>query len=182
MKLRNMTGVYLSCDGKMLLLYRQDGRVVSDTWAPSAGGHFEKDELNDPEACVLRELYEELGLARDDIENLRLRYVGLRNAGEEIRQNYYFFADLKPGKAENLASNEGQCRWVAYEDVLSRDMLLNRVCGYDYVGETNVVDVYIRYLRSKIDDVFGVKMIQTVRGVGYVIKTDTDKSKQRAGR
>ncbi|MDO5455348.1 MAG: response regulator transcription factor [Eubacteriales bacterium] len=66
--------------------------------------------------------------------------------------------------------------------VLSRDMLLNRVCGYDYVGETNVVDVYIRYLRSKIDDVFGVKMIQTVRGVGYVIKTDTDKSKQRAGR
>lgn len=122
MKLRNMTGVYLSCDGKMLLLYRQGGRVVSDTWAPSAGGHFEKDELNDPEACVLRELYEELGLARDDIENLRLRYVGLRNAGEEIRQNYYFFADLKPGKAENLASNEGQCRWVAYEDVLSRDM------------------------------------------------------------
>ena len=56
--------------------------------------------------------------------------------------------------------------------VLSRDTLLNRVCGYDFVGETNVVDVYIRYLRSKIDDVFGVKMIHTVRGVGYVIKAD----------
>ena len=55
--------------------------------------------------------------------------------------------------------------------VLSRDTLLNRVCGYDYAGETNVVDVYIRYLRSKIDDVFGVKMIRTVRGVGYVIKS-----------
>ncbi len=55
--------------------------------------------------------------------------------------------------------------------VLSRDTLLEKVCGYDYVGETNVVDVYIRYLRSKIDDVFGVKMIQTVRGVGYVIRT-----------
>ena len=122
MKLRNMTGIYLSCGDRMLLLYRQGGRVVSDTWAPSAGGHFEKDELNDPEACVLRELFEELGLSRDDIENLRLRYVGLRNAGEEIRQNYYFFADLKPGKAENLASNEGQCRWVAYGDVLERDM------------------------------------------------------------
>ena len=58
--------------------------------------------------------------------------------------------------------------------VLSRDMLLNRVCGYDYVGETNVVDVYIRYLRSKIDDVFGVKMIRTVRGVGYVIKSEAE--------
>ncbi|MBQ3393223.1 MAG: response regulator transcription factor [Lachnospiraceae bacterium] len=54
--------------------------------------------------------------------------------------------------------------------VLSRDTLLNRVCGYDYAGETNVVDVYIRYLRSKIDDVYDVKMIHTVRGVGYVIK------------
>jgi len=56
--------------------------------------------------------------------------------------------------------------------VLSRDTLLEQVCGYDYLGETNIVDVYVRYLRSKIDDVFGIKMIQTVRGVGYVIKTD----------
>ncbi len=56
--------------------------------------------------------------------------------------------------------------------VLSRDTLLERVCGYEYVGETNVIDVYIRFLRSKIDEVFDVKMIQTVRGVGYVIKAE----------
>lgn len=56
--------------------------------------------------------------------------------------------------------------------VLSRDTLLSRVCGYDYAGETNVVDVYIRYLRSKIDDLYGVRMIHTVRGVGYVIKSE----------
>jgi len=55
--------------------------------------------------------------------------------------------------------------------VLSRDTLLEKVCGYEYMGETNMIDVYIRYLRSKIDDVFSVKMIQTVRGVGYVIKS-----------
>ena len=53
--------------------------------------------------------------------------------------------------------------------VLSRDTLLEKVCGYEYAGETNVIDVYIRYLRSKIDDVFDVHMIRTVRGVGYVI-------------
>jgi DNA-binding response OmpR family regulator len=58
--------------------------------------------------------------------------------------------------------------------VLSRDTLLNKVCGYEYAGETNVVDVYIRYLRSKIDDAFGIRMIRTVRGVGYVIKSDED--------
>lgn len=55
--------------------------------------------------------------------------------------------------------------------VMSRDSLLEKVCGYDYVGETNVVDVYVRFLRSKIDEVFDVKMIDTIRGVGYVIKS-----------
>ena len=55
--------------------------------------------------------------------------------------------------------------------VLSRDTLLEKVCGYDYLGETNVIDVYVRYIRSKIDEVYDVKMIQTVRGVGYVIKS-----------
>ena len=54
--------------------------------------------------------------------------------------------------------------------VLSRDTLLDRVCGYDYIGETNIVDVYVRHLRAKIDETFGVKMIQTVRGAGYVIR------------
>ena len=54
--------------------------------------------------------------------------------------------------------------------VLSRDTFLAKVWGYDYVGETNVVDVYIRYLRSKIDDAYGVELIHTVRGVGYVLR------------
>lgn len=56
--------------------------------------------------------------------------------------------------------------------VLSRDTLLEKVCGYDYFGETNVVDVYVRFLRSKIDEVYSVKMIKTVRGVGYVIESE----------
>ncbi|MCL2034781.1 MAG: response regulator transcription factor [Oscillospiraceae bacterium] len=54
--------------------------------------------------------------------------------------------------------------------VLTRDVLLERVWGYDYHGETNAVDVYIRFLRSKIDDEYGVKYIHTVRGVGYVMR------------
>ncbi|MDD6991823.1 MAG: response regulator transcription factor [Oscillospiraceae bacterium] len=54
--------------------------------------------------------------------------------------------------------------------VLTREQLLERVWGYDYFGETNVVDVYIRYLRSKLEEVSDTKYIQTVRGVGYVIK------------
>lgn len=56
--------------------------------------------------------------------------------------------------------------------VMSRDLLLDRVWGYDFVGETNAIDVYIRYIRAKIEEPFGVKIIQTIRGVGYVIRDE----------
>jgi len=56
--------------------------------------------------------------------------------------------------------------------VLSREKLVETVWGYDYMGDTNVVDVYISYLRSKIDDKFNKKLIYTVRGVGYLLKDE----------
>ena len=56
------------------------------------------------------------------------------------------------------------------ERVISRESLLDHVWGFDFVGETNSVDVYIRFLRSKLDEAFGFKLIHTVRGVGYVIR------------
>lgn len=54
--------------------------------------------------------------------------------------------------------------------VLPREKILQNVWDYEYTGETNTVDVHIRYLRSKIDDHFKTKLIYTVRGVGYVLK------------
>ncbi|UOQ86728.1 response regulator transcription factor [Gracilibacillus salinarum] len=54
--------------------------------------------------------------------------------------------------------------------VLTREQLLEHVWGFDYAGDTNVVDVYIRYLRNKIDKPFHKNTIQTIRGVGYTIK------------
>lgn len=56
--------------------------------------------------------------------------------------------------------------------VLTREQILNQVWGYSYIGETNVVDVYIRYLRSKIDETFDEKFIHTIRGVGYYVKEE----------
>ena len=53
---------------------------------------------------------------------------------------------------------------------ISRDQLLNEVWGYSYAGDTNVVDVYVRYLRGKLDDPFQIKFIHTIRGVGYLFK------------
>lgn len=122
--LRNMTGIYLSYGEKMLLLYREGGRVVNHVWVASAGGHFEKDELNDPEKCVLRELKEELNLTGDALNRLKLRYIGLRLIHGEVRQNYYFFADLKPEYFEEFTSEEGKCKWVDFKDVLKYEMPL----------------------------------------------------------
>lgn len=116
-KLRNMTAIYLLKGDKVLLLYRQGGRVVNDVWTGSAGGHFEENELNDPEACIIREMGEELGLKEDDIEGLSLRYVTLRYTKEEIRQNYYFFARLKDDYDDELKSNEGISKWFPIDEV-----------------------------------------------------------------
>jgi len=116
-KLRNMTAIYLLRGDKVLLLFKQGGRVVTDVWTGSAGGHFEEFELNDAKACVLRELKEELGLGEDDIENLSMRYVTLRKTNGEIRQNYYFFANLKEHVNDKLHSNEGTVKWFSINDI-----------------------------------------------------------------
>lgn len=55
---------------------------------------------------------------------------------------------------------------------LPRERIENHVWNFDYSGGTNVVDVYIRYLRKKIDDPYDSKLIHTVRGVGYVLRED----------
>lgn len=121
-KLRNMTSLYITKGDKMLLLFRQGGRVVSDTWVGSAGGHFEESELNDPKACVLREMKEELGIGENDIRNLSLRYVTLRRMKGEIRQNYYFFAELISGVDVQMASTEGISKWFTHSELPALDM------------------------------------------------------------
>ena len=83
----------------------------------------------------------------------------VHRAGKEISLSAKEFALL-----EYLMRNKGI--------VLSREKIENNLWNYDYAGGTNAVDVYIRYLRKKIDDDYDVKLIHTVRGTGYVLKED----------
>jgi DNA-binding response OmpR family regulator len=57
--------------------------------------------------------------------------------------------------------------------VLTRDQILNHVWGYSYAGSSNVVDVYVRYVRNRIRDTDENRIIETVRGIGYVIRDKT---------
>ena len=54
--------------------------------------------------------------------------------------------------------------------IVTRENILLNVWGYEYEGDTNVIDVYIRHLRKKIDEGFSKSIIQTVRGIGYTVK------------
>lgn len=120
-RLRNMTAIYLTKGDKFLLLYRMGSKVIGNSYTGTAGGHFEQEELNDAKACVLRELREETGLTEEHLKNLTMRYVTLRLKNNEIRQNYYFFAELAEG-VEEIVSNEGSMQWFSKEALLELEM------------------------------------------------------------
>lgn len=134
-KLRNMTAIYLIKGDQVLLLFRKGGRVVTDVWTGSAGGHFESFELNDALSCVLRELREELGLGEENLAGLQLRYVALRNTKGEIRQNYYFFARLSDDAPQELRSSEGDVKWFSLNELgpvempLSAKFVMDHYCA-----------------------------------------------------
>ena len=129
-KLRNMTAIYITyrenSQEKLLMLYRVGSRVVEPSWC-GIGGHFEESELNDPLACVLRELEEETPIKREMLENLTFKYVTLRLKKGEIRQNYYYFASLRDDVTDLdalMTSSEGNLKWVPMGDVLTKEMPL----------------------------------------------------------
>lgn len=153
-RLRNMTSVYLLREDNILLLYRQGNSIVRDMWVSSAGGHFEDHELNDPKACVLRELWEELGLSEDDLIDLRLRYATMRDMDDEIRQNYYFFAYLKPDVPEVLPSTEGITKWYPLDG--TQDLKMPFTARYvidHYVSVGRYNDLLYGGIGNDTDDV-----------------------------
>ena len=103
---------------------------------------------------------------KQNLDILTYKLLSLNKRRHEVTYN---------GNVVELTHREFNLLQVLLENkniVLTRDVLMEKVCGYDYIGETNVIDVYIRYLRTKIDDKFKTKIISTVRGVGYVIKDE----------
>lgn len=113
----------------------------------------------------------------------RLRVMVRRQAG--VKTNVYSYSDLamdiatrrvwRQERELNLSAKEFDILEYLLRNrelVLSREKIENHVWNFDYAGGTNVVDVYIRYLRKKIDDPFEKRLIHTVRGAGYVLREE----------
>ena len=80
---------------------------------------------------------------------------------------------LRHGRAIDLTMKEFELLKYLIEhprEILTREQILENVWGYDFMGESNVIEVYIRYLRLKLEDEGQKRLIQTVRGVGYVLR------------
>ena len=120
---------------------------------------FEFDELLARMRALLRRRDKEQSdniLRLDNLTLDRAKHI-VKREGKEINLSSREFSIL-----EYMMINEGI--------VLSRDAILSHTSDFGYEGESNVVDVYIRYLRKKVDDNFDKKLIHTVRGAGYVLK------------
>lgn len=140
-----------------------------------------RDTLEDRVACLeagADDYFLKPYRSEDFIKLVRLYLQPDASSGEKLR-----FADLvldlstrrasRNDRSIDLTMKEFELLKYLMEhprDVLTREQILENVWGYDFVGESNVIEVYIRYLRLKIEDEGEKRLIQTVRGVGYVLR------------
>ena len=113
----------------------------------------------------------------------RIRVLTRKNAGNST--NVFSLADLSLDRKSRIVKRGESIINLSAKEydileyllinkgiILSREKIENHVWNFDYSGGTNVVDVYIRYLRKKIDDGYALKLIHTVRGMGYVMREE----------
>jgi len=144
MKLRNLATIYIFNGNEILMMYRIGSRVFKGALWAGIGGHFENDELNEPTKCVLRELFEETGITKNDLDNLKLKYITTRMANDEIRQQYIYFANLNNQDVNILPCDEGEISWMEMNRILDLKMsFTNGECLKHYfnVGKNNN-DIY----------------------------------------
>jgi len=117
------------------------------------------------------------------IEELLARISAALKRGATAQNATYVLGELKVDvdarkvsyKHDSIELTKKEFDLLAYllenrNIVVSREKILDAVWGFEFFGNTNVVDVYVRYLRAKIDDRFGITIVETVRGSGYIIR------------
>jgi len=154
MNLRNMACIYIFHEDKVLLMRKTSSRIFSKAgvvlWT-AVGGHFENDELNEPRACVIREMFEETSLREDDIENLTLKYLTMAIKDTEIRQQYIYFADLANLDAELDECDEGELHWIKVDDMFNLEMSISNTQVLQHYFQTGKDDNLVYVAAIKVD-------------------------------
>lgn len=122
-----------------------------------------------------------------EIEELLARIRVLIRRGQKLMPTTYQVGDLsldtkarqvrRAGRLAQLTQREFDLLLVLMQhhgEVLTRDQLLDEVWGTEFDGQANIVDVYVRYLRQKLEPAGSAPLIQTVRGVGYMLEEEAD--------
>ncbi|MDW0118648.1 NUDIX domain-containing protein [Sporosarcina thermotolerans] len=117
-----MTGAYLFHGNKILMLKRSKDRALASNLWTGIGGHVEANEHNSPEESCLREIFEETGIRRNEIEQFKLRYILMRRSEDEIRQHYIYFGNTS--KKNLINTDEGVLHWIDHSKVLNLKMPL----------------------------------------------------------
>ena len=110
---------------------------------------------------------------------LRRRGARVESGGNEVMR----FGDLSLNSATRQATRNGRLLDLTAKEydllelfmrhprqVLTRDVIYDQLWGYDFGGESNIIEVYVRYLRTKLEASGKARLIQTVRGVGYALR------------
>jgi 8-oxo-dGTP diphosphatase len=120
---RTMTGAFLIHHDDVLMLKRSKNKKIAPGLWSCIGGHVEPYEHGSPENCCLREIEEETGIPRTEIENLTLRYILLRRKEDELNQHYIFFGH---SKTRTIGScDEGELHWVKLSEMAHLQMSLS---------------------------------------------------------
>jgi 8-oxo-dGTP diphosphatase len=115
----NMAGAFLKNNDKYLLMLRSPKMDFAPNLWSCIGGHIESLEINDPLKACLREIKEETGINRENIFNLRLRYIIIRQFRNIIKQSYIYFGETNETKL--IETNEGTLYWVPKNELQNKE-------------------------------------------------------------
>jgi len=116
--LQNSSGAFLMNNDKYLLMLRSPTREIAPNIWSLVGGHMENNEINDPMETCFREIMEETGIQRENIFDLKLRYIIIRQYKNIVRQNYIYFG--KTNITEVFDTEEGTLHWIQEKELLNK--------------------------------------------------------------
>lgn len=147
-----MATAFLSYQNQVLMMKKSRSKIFDFEFWGGIGGHLEHGELNSPMEASYREIEEETGYKRSDIEDFRLKYILLEKSNGEVRQQYVYFGRTK--HQDFTVSDEGELFWIPEEELfgLHSSTLIKAVIEH-YLHNRHVEDIFVGTMASPSESV-----------------------------